>query len=330
MQRASVLLKIKPYRTLTHRAIRRLLTGLTLMLLITGCTSEAASKNGFDLSNARVPIDSIQAGGPPRDGIPPINEPVFAPAQTIEFLEADDRVLGVVLNGQAKAYPIPILNWHEIINDAIGGTSIAVTYCPLCGSGMVFNRQLDQQVLQFGTSGLLYNSNLLMYDQASESLWSQALAQAIAGPRAGERLSFVPARHMYWAEWRKRYPQSRVLTTKTGYARDYHRSPYGDYRARRHIPFPVGQWKRRYHPKTWVMGLALDDQYKAYPYPELAQSETPFTDQVGDQTFQIHYDPKGAGTATVTDIHGQPQPALYTYWFAWAAFYPDAPVYTAE
>ena len=141
----------------------------------------AAEKNGFDLSNALLSADEIFRGGPPKDGIPSIDEPIFASADDADFIDEDEWVLGIKTAAGARAYPIKILNWHEIVNDEMGGLKFVVTFCPLCGSGVVFRSAIDGNDLQFGVSGLLYNSDVLLYDRATESLWSQLLRKALAG-----------------------------------------------------------------------------------------------------------------------------------------------------
>ena len=135
---------------------------------------------GFDTSRHSIPVDDIYDGGPGKDGIPAILHPKFISAEEADqtFLKKSDRILGIVQNGQAKAYPIKILNWHEIVNDRIGGASIVVTYCPLCGTGMVFDTKVNGRELTFGVSGLLYQSDMLLYDHQTESLWSQIKSEA--------------------------------------------------------------------------------------------------------------------------------------------------------
>ena len=155
-------------------------------------------------------MDQIVSGGPPPDGIPSIDKPKFIPVQEADekFLEDSDLVLGLNINGDIRAYPLQILVWHEIVNDKVGGTPVAVTYCPLCFTNQVFNRTIDDgQVLEFGTSGKLYNSNLVMYDRTSKSLWSQALAQGIVGKYAGVELERIPFDIAYWKEWKHLYPE---------------------------------------------------------------------------------------------------------------------------
>ena len=166
----------------------------------------SADKNGFDLSTSLVDTNQIFFGGPPRDGIPALTRPAFVSLDAATFLDDEDRVLGLSADGQSKAYPITILNWHEIVNDQVGSMEVAVTYCPLCGTGAAFLAQVDGETLEFGVSGLLYNSDVLLYDRTTESLWSQIRAQAVTGPLAGKALVQVPLIHTSWAKWKKKHP----------------------------------------------------------------------------------------------------------------------------
>jgi hypothetical protein len=287
------------------------------------------TKNGFDLDGALVPVREIVAGGPPRDGIPAIDDPQFRPASDPgEHLDDDDRVLGVERNGEAKAYPIAILNYHEIVNDTVGGEPVVVTYCPLCGSGMVFLATIDGERRFFGVSGLLYNSDVLLYDRASDSLFSQLLMRAVTGPLEGASLQMVAASHTTWADWRRRHPDTRVLSTETGHARDYRRNPYPGYESSRTVFFPVSTKDRRYHPKERVLGLVLDGVSKGYPFVELGTMGGPVEDQVGGQSLTVLFDTEHQ-TARIVDESGDELPTVVAYWFAWRTFHPEAEVFVA-
>lgn len=146
------------------------------------------SLNGFDISGALVPKSQIERGGPPRDGIPALTRPSMRAASKVDYLKPADRVLPLSLDGESRAYPIRILNWHEVVNDAVGARGVVISYCPLCGTGMVLDAQADGRSLEFGVSGLLYNSDMLLYDRQAESLWSQIQAQAISGPLKRSKL----------------------------------------------------------------------------------------------------------------------------------------------
>ena len=194
----------------------------------------APVKNGFDLATAEIPPDDILRGGPPRDGIPAVHDPKFVPADAATFLAPDDRVLGLVVDETARAYPVRILDWHEIVNDRIGDTAFAVTYCPLCGSGVVFRANVGGEQLSFGVSGLLYKSDVLLYDLQTETLWSQLLRRAVSGELRGTRLQSLPVVHTTWRDWKTRHPDSQVLS-------DRHRT--------RPRLFPLALWKLRRVPR---------------------------------------------------------------------------------
>jgi hypothetical protein len=224
-----------------------------------------------------VPLDQIVNGGPPPDGIPSIDNPKFVNIQqAANFLSDSDLVLGVNINGDVRAYPLSILVWHEIVNDKVGGVPVAVTYCPLCFTNQVFNSTIgSSQVLQFGTSGKLYNSNLVMYDRTSKSLWSQALGQGIVGKYAGQKLQRIPFDISYWKDWKQLYPNSKVLSKDTGFSRPYGADPYGDYYTSDQLYFPVSNHDNRLGLKEKVIGLDNiggglgKEQYKAYKLQQI-------------------------------------------------------------
>jgi len=164
------------------------------LLAAAAAQAAPAHLNGFELEGSLVPAADIHRGGPPKDGIAALTDPRFVSAADAK-LSPEDRVVGVALGGVAKAYPIRILNWHEVVNDAFAGRRIAVTYCPLCGTAMVFDAVAGGRRRAFGVSGLLYNSDVLLYDRESESLWSQVLKRAVSGPEKGTALTQIPARH---------------------------------------------------------------------------------------------------------------------------------------
>ncbi|RNJ80627.1 MAG: DUF3179 domain-containing protein, partial [Nitrosopumilus sp. B06] len=185
-----------------------------------------------------IPLEKIRGGGPPRDGIPSIDSPIFESADK-QSIPDSDVVIGLYINGESRAYPLSILVWHEIVNDVVGGTPVSVTYCPLCYTNQVFERVIDGQTVEFGTSGKLYNSNLLMYDRLTESYWSQALGEAVKGELTGSVLELVPFDVITWGDWKKLHPDTLVLSTETGHARAYGVDPYGDYYTNPNLFFPV-------------------------------------------------------------------------------------------
>jgi len=221
--------------------------------------------SGKESSNHVVSADQIVSGGPPPDGIPSIDHPKFITAQNATFLSDDgDWVIGINYNGDVRAYPLEILVWHEIVNDVVGGVPVAITYCPLCYSTDAFIRVLNGTTVQFGTSGRLYNNNLVMYDRLTKSLWSQAWGEAISGNLTGHKLQRVPIDVVTWGEWKKLYPSTLVLSRQTGFARDYSDDPYGAYYYTNEILFPLSHLDKRLPPKTVVLGLTFGDESKAY------------------------------------------------------------------
>lgn len=288
--------------------------------------ADAAKKNGFDTTGALVPQRQILKGGPPRDGIPAIDEPQFVNASAAPFVAPDDRVLGLNHNGVVRAYPIKILNYHEIVNDILNGQPAVITYCPLCGSGMAFSSMLGNRSFTFGVSGLLYNSDVLLYDRQTESLWSQLKRQAISGHMQGEMLDALPVTHTTWRDWYQKYPDTQVLSPVTGYMRNYDVDPYPGYSQSGRVYFPVTKESSRYPRKALVMGLEIDGQFKAYPFEEMADGSGRIQDNFQGTAIEITFDRENQ-TASAYDADGTELPTVLAFWFAWYAFHPDTEVY---
>jgi hypothetical protein len=283
-------------------------------------------RNGFVLEPASVPAEEILAGGPRRDGIPALDHPSVLRAAEADWTD-DEPVLGVAVAGEARAYPVAILNWHELVNDTLGGEPILVSFCPLCGTGLVFDRRVGGEVRAFGVSGLLYRSGLLMYDRGSQSLWSQISAEAVTGPLLGQRLRILRARMDQWGRWRRDHPESTVLSRETGHRRDYDRSPYAGYADSRKLIFPASI-DRRYHPKMPTLGLRVPgDGSRAYPASELARASAPVEERFLGHRVRIAYD----ADRQLFDVEAPPEVEVVEgFWFAWAAFHPETSVYSAS
>ncbi len=301
---------------------------LLILLLQTTGVAWGVERNGFDLSDALVPVAEIHGGGPAKDGIPALDHPAFIAADQVGFLKAEDRVLGLKRHGVAKAYPIAILNWHEVINDRFAAEPVVITFCPLCGTGMGFLATIDGRALDFGVSGLLYNSDVLLYDRQTQSLWSQLMTTAITGSMKGRQLTALPVMHTAWADWRRRHPQTLVLSPDTGHPRDYGRDPYAGYAQSEQVMFPLRFNNRRLHPKESVIGVERDGRFKAYPFSALEKSGTSFSDRIGDYPVRIDYN-AAHRSGRVFDASGQEIPSVIGFWFAWFAFHPQTEVYTA-
>lgn len=247
--------------------------------------SQTKVQDGIMITNGIkhiVELDKIKSGGPPKDGIPSIDNPKFVPADKANFVSDDDLVIGLRLDGETRAYPLSIMVWHEIVNDKLGDTPVAVTYCPLCFTNQVFERKINGIETEFGTSGKLYNSNLVMYDRNTGSQWSQALGKAITGDLAGQELKRIPFDVVKWSDWKSLYQDTLVLTTDTGYARPYGTDPYGDYYTDSRIIFPVENNDDRLHPKEIVLGFDNHNTHKAYKLADL-ESKKIVNDQIDDK-----------------------------------------------
>ena len=296
----------------------------TLLLLLGFIDIYSQTLNGFNLNNALVEPLEIKKGGPGRDGIPALNYPNFLNANEANFLNDTDLIIGLTDKGVAKAYPIGILNWHEIVNDSINNKPIAITYCPLCGSGMVFNSFVNGQTLTFGVSGLLYNSDVLLYDTQTESLWSQMMAKSINGKQSGRKLEILASDLTTWSQWKQKHPKTLVLSDQTGFKRDYSRDPYQGYTDTAKTYFPVNATNDKVASKERVLGVQVKNGYKAYPYSELAKLDGLIKDEFKGVAIEIEYD-KDSETATL--ISPKSINSVSSYWFAWYAFHPYTKVY---
>lgn len=287
--------------------------------------------NGFEIdrSTALIPLDEIHSGGPPKDAIPALDKPRFLMSTDREVPRGGERVLGLNYNGVAKAYPISIMNWHEIVNDHFGNKAVAVTFCPLCGSGVAYDANVSGKEMTFGVSGLLYNSDVLLYDPQTESLWSQIMSRAVSGPMVGEKLEILPLIQTTWTDWLKQYPDTLVLSRDTGYSRDYGRDPYTGYEDSHGVWFPVKHTDRRYHPKERVLGVEIDGRFKAYPFAELSKTDGVVEDVLAGKRIRVHFNDSSL-SARLTDEKGDEMPAIMSFWFAWYAFHPDTEVFTAN
>jgi hypothetical protein len=213
----------------------------------------------------------LRSGGPPPDGIPSIDEPKFLRAGEVGFLADTEPVLALEVGDEARAYPVQVLIWHEIVNDTVDGVPVTVTYCPLCNSAIAYDRRLGERVLEFGTSGMLFNSALVMYDRQTESLWSHFTGDAVIGHLAGERVEVFPMATVSWVDWRDAHPDGLVLSRDTGFDRDYGRNPYPGYDDVDSSPFLFdGEVDGRLAAMERVVGIERDGDAVAVRLDELA------------------------------------------------------------
>jgi hypothetical protein len=266
----------------------------------------AASQFRTDFSKRTVSYSEILSGGPPKDGIPSIDNPQFISVnEANEWLAAVEPVVLVRVGDESRAYPIQILMWHEIVNDTLGGLPLLVTFCPLCNTAIAFERDFDGQTLDFGTTGRLRFSNLIMYDRQTESWWQQATGDAIAGEYAGSQLTFYPASIISWADFKAAYPNGMVLSRDTGHSRPYGNNPYLGYDDVEQSPFLYrGQpTPGQLVPMARVLTLELGGEAVAYPYDVLS-SVNVVNDTVGGQRVVVFW---VEGTASALDTGNIPE-----------------------
>lgn len=259
----------------------------------------AESEFSTDFSRHSVPYSEILSGGPPKDGIPSIDEPQFVPAKEAdEWLNDREPVVFVQVNDDARAYPIQILMWHEIVNDTVGGEPLLVTFCPLCNTAIAFKRTFNGQVFDFGTTGRLRYSNLIMYDRQTETWWQQATGDAIAGKHTGAQLEFYPASMISWADFKSQHPDGKVLSRDTGHPRDYGRNPYFGYDDINQPPFLFrGETPDQLPPMARVLTVDLNGEATAYPYDVLGKLNV-VNDSVGGEEIVLFWT---EGTASALD-----------------------------
>ncbi|WP_348730320.1 DUF3179 domain-containing protein [uncultured Mycolicibacterium sp.] len=279
-------------------------------------------------------LDALAAatlsGGPGPDGIPPIDAPRFVTADKADFLHDADPVFGLVHRGEVRAYPQQILVWHEIVNDTVGGEPLSVTYCPLTGTAIAYLSP-PGDVRTFGTTGRLVNSNLLMYDRATESQWPQILGVAISGPLKGTRLDTVPLVWTTWRAWRTVHPNTLMLSTDTGALRDYGRDPYGSYLSATgyyfedDTLFPVRHVSDRYGNKEVVVGVRDGSDRFAVLKDRVRRDRSVTIGPTGKLVAEWD-DRLDAAVVRRADT-AAPADFMDAMWFAWHAFYPQAQVW---
>ncbi len=288
-----------------------------------------------DFSRRSVPFDEFLSGGPPKNGIPALDEPRFAPVSATRFLESREPVIELTVDGETRAYPLQILIWHEIVNDELAGIPVAVTFCPLCNTAIAFDRRVDGRTLDFGTTGKLRHSDLVMYDRQTESWWQQFGGDAIVGRYTGTRLERLPARIVAWADFARAHSDGQVLTRETGFDRSYGDNPYEGYDDVDSPPlFPV-PGDKRLPPKERVVYVERGDESVAVPYSVLARKQAVRV-ELGGGTLVFRWrggvasaldtsaiaSGRDVGAADVTE-NGKRVAFSEPFWFAIAAFDPD-------
>ena len=289
-----------------------------------------------DFGRRAVPLSEFQSGGPGKDGIPAIDRPMFIAVDEVDFLEPQEPVIALEVKGEVRAYPIQILIWHEIVNDVVGGTSVAVTFCPLCNTAIVFDRRVDGKALTFGTTGNLRNADLVMYDLQTESWWQQFGGRALVGELTGAELDQLPAKVVAWREFEREEPDGKVLSRETGHERDYGKNPYTGYDDIDSPPFVAtnNSDDKRLAPKERVVFIERAGDAVVIPFSVLSRRKELCVD-VGGQRLVVRWRPgvassldtgsvaagRDVGTAEVRK--GRTLVAFdEPFWFAVAAFRP--------
>ncbi|MBI2285332.1 DUF3179 domain-containing protein [Candidatus Saccharibacteria bacterium] len=276
-----------------------------------------------------IPLDEVIDGGPAKDGIPPIDNPKFIPSGKADFITDDEPGIAISIDGVNRFYPYQILVWHEIVNDRINGKKVLVTYCPLCLSGIVFDPVVDGERVEFGTSGKLWQSNLLMYDRKTESLWSQILGEAVVGERTGDKLNIIPSDIVKFGKWRQLHPDGAVLSRDTGFSRSYGVDPYGDYYTSDGTLFGIKNKDSRLGEKEFVLGLLIGGKAKAFRV-ESVKKVGRLEDNFAGKQILVEYQ---QDVDTVRLFEKTPDGSLVrlnpfpAFWFSWAAAHPDTELY---
>ncbi|MBI4004685.1 DUF3179 domain-containing protein [Candidatus Roizmanbacteria bacterium] len=281
-----------------------------------------------DFTRAKVkPENLVQGCFGGKDCIPSIDNPTFESAKQSNWLQENDVIFGVDYKGIQRAYPQRILNWHEIVNDMIASDPIVVTFCPLCGSALAFERNVNGIITEFGVSGKLHNSDLVMYDRYEGNLWQQITGEGIVGPaaRRNERLKQIPITTTTWETWKKQHPTTEVLSRDTGHVRNYDQYPYGTYEQDDELYFGIKNLNKQMQVKTVVYGIEVNGSSKAYPENIIEKKKT-IEDTVG--ITPIRLERTDAGQVKVTNLQTQKEIIpIRLFWFAWAAFHPETELY---
>lgn len=319
----------------------RALLSLSLLFLLTPTMALAQNRGNeamkqtlmetFDMSNAIIDVDDLLAPGVPKDGIPAITAPERQSALSADFPLMNGRVVTVSIGGEAVAYPINILNWHEAVNDVVGGVPIVVTYCPLCDSAAVADRRVttpdgEEITLEFGISGFLYNSNMVMYDKTSNGIWSQVYMRAMTGPLAGTRLTHLPMRVEPFSAFSAAHPKGEVITRNTGHQRPYDRNPYQGYFDDKERVFHDFQWRSDLPLKT--LGMGVEAAGETVFVTEQAVKEAGGALALPTKRGKVTIERTDAGLAASDAPEGVN--VIQVFWHSWSAFHPKTRIVAGE
>ncbi|MAG52964.1 MAG: hypothetical protein CMH62_03310 [Nanoarchaeota archaeon] len=286
-----------------------------------------------------VDPDKIRGGGPTKGGIgidkgiPSLakeNIKFISVQEADEWIQDNELVLSLLYKNEKRVYPLQIMVWHEIANDIVAGDPIIVTYCPLCGSGIAYESIIERnglkEVSRFGTSGKLFNSNLIMYDEKTDTYWQQIDGKAIVGELTGQELTEISIDTVIWRDWKEAHPDSKVLSQETGMKRNYGRDPYGSYYEDSFLIFPIENSDDRIHPKQVIFGIEINGKHKAYQETDLVLADGKIEDTFNGVNILLERD--DAGTIKITNQDTKEEIIKERdFWFAWYAFHPETELY---
>lgn len=293
-----------------HLVLSHIFSAVIVSMLAVACTisqtpvpdGKSTKRNQFpnwktNFEKSAVPFEEFMSGGPPKDGIPAIDEPAFVNnASASEWLQKNEPVISLTIKGESRAYPLQILMWHEIANDEIQGQPVTVTFCPLCYTAIVFDRRLDGKVLDFGVSGLLRHSDMVMYDRQTETWWQQISGEGLVGDLTGKVLKQFPAQIVSFEQFSKAFPKGTVLSRETGHRRDYGRNPYTGYDSVDNKPFLFkGKTDDRLRPMEKIVAIDLGGKSKVYPHT-ITLRQRVIHDRIGE-TDLVVFHADGAASA---------------------------------
>jgi hypothetical protein len=242
---------------------------ITILVFLPFCEEEEQQSPG-QTENWLIPQNEVRDGGPGKDGIVAISRPSFINLEDVAYLSDNDLVVGIRIGEVARAFPHPILDHHEIINYGIDGTMFSLSYCPLTGTAMAWNTNFQTRDSTFGVSGLLYNSNLILYDRQTDSNWSQMLMRCVNGELIGRDAELIPVVETTWRTWKQMFPSSQVMSSDTGFNNDYQIYPYGNYKTSDSLIFPVSNDDERLPKKERVHGVVVNGRAKVYPIANMS------------------------------------------------------------
>lgn len=320
---------------------------LLLLIFITGCLltkpelkapelNETEKAMGINVTKEGIKylVDpaKVLPGGPQKGGIgvdrgiPAINKPKFISVQEADtWIDDNELVMFLDYKGVKRIYPLQIMVWHEIVDDVVAGDPLLISYCPLCGSAIAYERNINGKVVEFGTTGKLYNSDLVMYDDKTDTFWTQIGGLGIIGPLTGTKLNPVSIDTLVWEDIKTTHPDAQVLSKETGFSRDYGRDPYGNYYFEDYLLFPVEHESKKVSPKTVVFGIEVNDVFKAYKEEDIKELKE-IDDVIDSVKVKITRD--RAGIVKIINIDtGKEIIKERDFWFAWYAFHPDTQLY---